>query len=444
MKKTFIVLFLLAALLPADSKPIKFTLGNWLWKPASNQALLTTSSPTFAGLTLSGGTASTLAYLNGSKAFTSLANSAGYLLNDGSGGLSWGAVSLSGLVKADGTVPLTADWNVGAFDLTCVDMNATNFKLSGTGTLASNAGNVSLTTSIVNKTANEAAFTLNYTVNKSSGFNDTGLKIVQTKIATPASSYIIEAFVGASQVFGVSSLGAITSNGGYLRLYGSTTAYIQLYESYFGLESANVFQYGVDAATPAAQMIKGADATGDDHAGGAFTIAGGRGTDTGAGGSVKIQTAPAGAAASNAGTLVDRVEVDSTGTVKHLGVNSQSTNIQQATVVVTTTAAATATATNLIPAGSMVVGVTCRNTTAVTGSGLTGYSIGDGSDPDRWGANVNPAINETTDLSDCTITSVPIYAAATSVVLTGDGGSFDADKTIRVTVHYISLTAPYT
>jgi hypothetical protein len=55
MKKTFIVLFLLAALLPADSKPIKFTLGNWLWKPASNQALLTTSSPTFAGLTLSDG-----------------------------------------------------------------------------------------------------------------------------------------------------------------------------------------------------------------------------------------------------------------------------------------------------------------------------------------------------------------------------------------------------
>jgi hypothetical protein len=110
MKKTFIVLFLLAALMPATSKPIQFSLGNWLWKPASDQALLTTSSPTFAGLTLSGGTASTLAYLNGSKAFTSLANSAGYLLNDGSGGLSWAAVSLSGYLKADGSVALTANW----------------------------------------------------------------------------------------------------------------------------------------------------------------------------------------------------------------------------------------------------------------------------------------------------------------------------------------------
>jgi hypothetical protein len=124
MKKTFIALFLLAALLPADSKPIKFTLGNWLWKPASDQALLTTSSPTFAGLTLSGGTASTLVYLNASKKFTSLANGAGYLLNDGSGGLSWAAVSLSGYLKADGTVPLTAAWDAGEYGITAINLTA--------------------------------------------------------------------------------------------------------------------------------------------------------------------------------------------------------------------------------------------------------------------------------------------------------------------------------
>ncbi|MCK9571605.1 hypothetical protein M0R72_21825, partial [Candidatus Pacearchaeota archaeon] len=120
MKRILISIMLMGLLLPlgSTSKPIQFTLGNWLWKPASNQALLTTSSPTFAGLTLSGGTASTLAYLNASKKFTSLANGAGYLLNDGSGGLSWAAVSLSGYLKADASVPLTADWNVGAFALT--------------------------------------------------------------------------------------------------------------------------------------------------------------------------------------------------------------------------------------------------------------------------------------------------------------------------------------
>jgi trimeric autotransporter adhesin len=83
------------------------------------------ADPTFAGLTLSGGTASTLAYLNASKKFTSLANGAGYLLNDGSGGLSWAAVSLSGYLKADGTVPLTADWNAGVFDLTIGSITST-------------------------------------------------------------------------------------------------------------------------------------------------------------------------------------------------------------------------------------------------------------------------------------------------------------------------------
>ena len=78
-----------------------------------NQNLRTTDSPTFVGLTLSGGTASTLAYLNASKAFTSLANGAGFLLNDGSGTLSYAAALIP-----NGTVPLTADWNVGAFSLT--------------------------------------------------------------------------------------------------------------------------------------------------------------------------------------------------------------------------------------------------------------------------------------------------------------------------------------
>lgn len=35
------------------------------------------------------------------------------------------APSLTGYVKADGSVPLTADWNVGPFDITAVDLTAT-------------------------------------------------------------------------------------------------------------------------------------------------------------------------------------------------------------------------------------------------------------------------------------------------------------------------------
>jgi hypothetical protein len=140
-----------------------------------------------------------------------------------------------------------------------------------------------------------------------------------------------------------------------------------------------------------------------------------------------------------------RAQIDTSGNIKHLGLNSQSTNFQQATVVVTTTAAGTATATNLIPAGSMVVGVTCRNISAIAGDALTGYNVGDGANADRWGANVSPNINETTDLTDAVVLTPVIFTAATSVVLTQVGGTtFTAGGTVRVTVHYISLTAPAT
>jgi hypothetical protein len=213
-----------------------------------------------------------------------------------------------------------------------------------------------------------------------------------------------------------------------------------------GRDAAATLQLGVDGS-PIAQTIKAHDATGDDVAGASITVAGGRGTDTGVGGSVKIATAPAGAAGSNNGTLLDRVEVDSTGTTKFLGANTQSTNIKQATAVVTTTAAATATATNLIPVGCMVVGVTTRVTTAVTGdAGFTGINIGDGTDADMFGANVSPLINATTGLANSTITTPVINtSAAKSVVLTQVGGStFVAGGVVRVTVHYIDLTAPTT
>jgi len=141
-----------------------------------------------------------------------------------------------------------------------------------------------------------------------------------------------------------------------------------------------------------------------------------------------------------------REQIDISGSRILTGPNTQTTTDGFATVVVTTTAAATATATNLIPAGVVVLGVTCRNTSAIAGDGsFSGYSVGDGTDADRWGANVSPLINETTDLTDCTITSVPIYAAVTSIVLTQVGGSvFTAGGTVRITVHYSKPGAPAT
>lgn len=116
----------------------------------------------------------------------------------------------------------------------------------------------------------------------------------------------------------------------------------------------------------------------------------------------------------------------------------------RATILVASTeklalSGATVTATDLIPAGSIVLGVTVRVTTLITGA--TSFSIGDGTDADRWGATIAVAAGTTTTTANITITSVPIYAAATSVVLTAAGSNFTAGA-VHIEVQYINCSAP--
>lgn len=120
------------------------------------------------------------------------------------------------------------------------------------------------------------------------------------------------------------------------------------------------------------------------------------------------------------------------------GSNGQVAIMQHATAVVSAMSGATVTAASLIPAGSVVIGVTVRVTTLIEGA--ASFTIGDGTDADRWGTGIAVAAGTTTTGADSTITSVPIYAAATSVVLTATGSNFTAGA-VRITVHYISLTA---
>lgn len=118
--------------------------------------------------------------------------------------------------------------------------------------------------------------------------------------------------------------------------------------------------------------------------------------------------------------------------------NGQATGLKHATASITCASGATCTAANLIPAGSMVVGVSVRVTTLITGA--TSISIGDGTDADRWGTGIAVAAGTTTTLANTTIASPVFYTAATGVVLTAAGSDFTAGV-IRVTVHYIDLTA---
>ncbi len=119
--------------------------------------------------------------------------------------------------------------------------------------------------------------------------------------------------------------------------------------------------------------------------------------------------------------------------------NGQQLAIQTATTELVGLSGATATAASLIPGGSIVLGLTARVTTTITGA--TTFDIGDGTNVDAFGAAIALPSGTTSDTTDWTIATAPVYTAATSVVLTANGSSFTAGA-VRVTVHYVSTTAP--
>jgi len=99
---------------------------------------------------------------------------------------------------------------------------------------------------------------------------------------------------------------------------------------------------------------------------------------------------------------------------------------------------ATATATNLIPAGCFLFGITVRVTTLITGA--TSFDIGDGSDANRWGGTIAVAVGTTSSIADFTAAGYGQFTTANSVVLTANGSNFTAGA-VRVTAHYLTLTA---
>ena len=116
------------------------------------------------------------------------------------------------------------------------------------------------------------------------------------------------------------------------------------------------------------------------------------------------------------------------------------TAIKTAKTTLTATAGATITATNLIPDGAFLIGVTTRvNTTCTT---ATGYTVGDGTDVDLWGVASAVAAGTATSSADFTAAGAcGLYTAAQSVVITATGGNFDGTGAIEVVAHYLTTMA---
>jgi hypothetical protein len=75
-------------------------------------------------------------------------------------------------------------------------------------------------TSLVAATGNEIAFELDYTVNKASSGNDTGLLIKMTDTASPGTSLMLAGMVASSILWKFDNTGALTTNGG-LQTFGA-------------------------------------------------------------------------------------------------------------------------------------------------------------------------------------------------------------------------------
>ena len=100
---------------------------------------------------------------------------------------------------------------------------------------------------------------------------------------------------------------------------------------------------------------------------------------------------------------------------------------------------ASVTATGLIPAGAVVMGVTSKVTTALgTANGTTGYKIGTGADDDRWGAITGTAAGTTSDNRNWTAGTIECFPSATDVIVTATGGNFNGTGVIYLSVQYMT------
>jgi hypothetical protein len=115
--------------------------------------------------------------------------------------------------------------------------------------------------------------------------------------------------------------------------------------------------------------------------------------------------------------------------------NFQRLAITSASVTLSALSGASVTATGLIPAGAVVMGVTSRVSTLITGA--DGYQIGTAADADRWADKTGVAVGTTTDNRDWTAGTIENFAAATDVIVTAKTANFTAGA-IVVTVHYLA------
>lgn len=140
-------------------------------------------------------------------------------------------------------------------------------------------------------------------------------------------------------------------------------------------------------------------------------------------------------------STADQVKL-SNKTLALIGDNGSETREQWGFNDVTVSSGTTVDTASFFPAGSVVTGMSFRITTSL-GAGPTSISCGTTGDPTRYLNAVSPLTSGTTfnSLVSGSATQEHLYAAATTMRLTANGGSFSGGV-IRCVVHYKTLVAP--
>lgn len=105
----------------------------------------------------------------------------------------------------------------------------------------------------------------------------------------------------------------------------------------------------------------------------------------------------------------------------------------------TVTAGTTSAVSYAIPGQSVVYGVTGRVLSDITGTGLTGFSLGVAASSNRYGSGLS--LTQGSWLRGLTGNPLTYYGSE-DLILTGEGGDFDAGGVIRLALHCVQFSLP--
>lgn len=313
------------------------------------------------------------------------------------------------------TTPAAISGTTGTFTtLTATPSSGSALTLTG-GTVTASAPLISAT-----QTWNDAAVTF------------TGLAATITNTASATASLVARLTVGSTNVLETDARGFTT-----LRKVATTTDFVNVFTVRRG--TTQIFAVRDDGAVNANSYSTNAGGGGasfisDDgfavRSSGSFRISSNTAAFTA---DVYLRRDAAGVFAQYNGTNAQEYRVYGTYTS---GTNYQRLAIKTKAVTLSAlSGASVATTTGLIPDGAVLVGLTTRVSTAITGA--TGYDIGDGTDADRWGANIGIALNTSSDNRDWTAGTIECFTAAQEVTLTAVGSNFTGGAVVIV-AHYLA------